>query len=54
MVNLAYLSWPFFRGHFVKMVHNGIEYGVMQLISETYAIDETDLGFSGRSASKRL
>ena len=23
-------------GHFVKMVHNGIEYGLMQLISETY------------------
>ncbi len=23
-------------GHFVKMVHNGIEYGIMQLISETY------------------
>jgi len=25
-------------GHFVKMVHNGIEYGDMQLISETYQI----------------
>lgn len=25
-------------GHFVKMVHNGIEYALMQLISETYAI----------------
>lgn len=24
-------------GHFVKMVHNGIEYGDMQLIAETYA-----------------
>ena len=23
-------------GHFVKMVHNGIEYGLMQIISETY------------------
>ncbi|MBX3292782.1 MAG: NADP-dependent phosphogluconate dehydrogenase [Acidobacteria bacterium] len=23
-------------GHFVKMVHNGIEYGMMQLIAETY------------------
>ena len=23
-------------GHFVKMVHNGIEYGLMQLISETF------------------
>lgn len=25
-------------GHFVKMIHNGIEYGIMQAISETYAI----------------
>ena len=25
-------------GHFVKMVHNGIEYGDMQLIAETYDI----------------
>lgn len=25
-------------GHFVKMVHNGIEYGLMQLIAETYDI----------------
>lgn len=25
-------------GHFVKMVHNGIEYGVMQLIAEVYDI----------------
>lgn len=29
---------PGSAGHFVKMVHNGIEYGVMQLISETYAL----------------
>ena len=27
---------PGASGHFVKMVHNGIEYGLMQLISETY------------------
>jgi 6-phosphogluconate dehydrogenase len=27
---------PGASGHFVKMVHNGIEYGIMQLISETY------------------
>ena len=25
-------------GHFVKMVHNGIEYGDMQLIAEAYAL----------------
>jgi 6-phosphogluconate dehydrogenase len=27
---------PGSAGHYVKMVHNGIEYGLMQLISETY------------------
>lgn len=31
-------------GHFVKMVHNGIEYGDMQLIAETYAIMKHILG----------
>lgn len=25
-------------GHFVKMVHNGIEYGIMQLLAETYHV----------------
>jgi 6-phosphogluconate dehydrogenase len=25
-------------GHYVKMVHNGIEYGIMQLIAETYEL----------------
>src|ERR1700761_9737726 len=29
---------PGAAGHFVKMVHNGIEYGIMQLIAETYEI----------------
>lgn len=29
---------PGASGHFVKMVHNGIEYGLMQLIAETYEI----------------
>ncbi|WP_258567327.1 hypothetical protein, partial [Enterobacter sp. Colony194] len=24
-------------GHYVKMVHNGIEYGDMQLIAEAYS-----------------
>ncbi|KAI1701076.1 NAD binding domain of 6-phosphogluconate dehydrogenase domain-containing protein [Ditylenchus destructor] len=31
-------------GHFVKMVHNGIEYGDMQLISEAYHIMHAALG----------
>lgn len=30
-------------GHFVKMVHNGIEYGDMQLICEAYALMKTYL-----------
>ncbi len=33
-------------GHFVKMVHNGIEYGDMQLICETYHIMSQLLGLS--------
>jgi len=33
-------------GHFVKMVHNGIEYGDMQLICEAYAVMEHTLGMS--------
>jgi len=31
-------------GHFVKMVHNGIEYGDMQLICEAYALMGSALG----------
>src|SRR6202158_4533941 len=31
-------------GHFVKMVHNGIEYGDMQLIAEAYDIMRNELG----------
>ena len=34
---VAYMG-PGAAGHFVKMVHNGIEYGLMQLISETYEL----------------
>jgi 6-phosphogluconate dehydrogenase len=33
-------------GHFVKMVHNGIEYGDMQLISEAYHLMKSGLGMS--------
>ncbi len=33
-------------GHFTKMVHNGIEYGDMQLISEVYHIMRDMLGLS--------
>ena len=33
-------------GHFVKMVHNGIEYGDMQLICEAYQVMKRGLGLS--------
>ncbi|MBK5269456.1 MAG: NADP-dependent phosphogluconate dehydrogenase [Bacteroidia bacterium] len=33
-------------GHYVKMVHNGIEYALMQLISEVYDILKQSLGLS--------
>jgi len=34
---VTYLG-PGSAGHYVKMVHNGIEYGLMQLIAETYDV----------------
>lgn len=34
---------PGASGHFVKMVHNGIEYGLMQLIAEAYEIMKNGL-----------
>ncbi len=33
-------------GHYVKMVHNGIEYGDMQLICEAYLLMKTTLGLT--------
>jgi 6-phosphogluconate dehydrogenase len=33
-------------GHYVKMVHNGIEYGDMQLIAETYDVMRRALGMT--------
>ena len=33
-------------GHYVKMVHNGIEYGDMQLIAEAYDLLKTALGLN--------
>ena len=35
-------------GHFVKMVHNGIEYGDMQMICETYQMMKYALGLSNQ------
>ncbi|MCR3755523.1 MAG: 6-phosphogluconate dehydrogenase, decarboxylating [Sodalis sp. Psp] len=42
---VAYIG-PDGAGHYVKMVHNGIEYGDMQLIAEAYAILKNALGLS--------
>ncbi|MFN0198862.1 MAG: decarboxylating NADP(+)-dependent phosphogluconate dehydrogenase [Planctomycetaceae bacterium] len=39
---------PAGAGHYVKMVHNGIEYGDMQLICEAYFILKNVLGLSNR------
>jgi len=36
-------------GHFVKMVHNGIEYGDMQMICETYMLMKHGLGLSNEA-----
>lgn len=33
-------------GHYVKMVHNGIEYAIMQLISECYDLLHNGLGYT--------
>ena len=35
-------------GHFVKMVHNGIEYGDMQMICETYQMMKEGLGMTNQ------
>ena len=39
-------------GHFVKMVHNGIEYGDIQLICECYQIMKDCLGMSNEQMSE--
>lgn len=39
-------------GHYVKMVHNGIEYGDMQLICEAYDIMKRGLGMSYKEMSE--
>lgn len=39
-------------GHFVKMVHNGIEYGDMQMICETYQMMKRGLGMTNKEMHK--
>ena len=33
-------------GHYVKMIHNGIEYAVMQMIAEAYEVYRKSYGLS--------
>ncbi|MGH2322774.1 NADP-dependent phosphogluconate dehydrogenase, partial [Enterococcus faecalis] len=37
---VAYIG-PEASGHYVKMVHNGMEYGIMQIICEVYDVLRT-------------
>lgn len=48
---VTYLG-PGSAGHFVKMIHNGIEYGIMQLISETYDLMKRGLGLNNNQLSE--
>lgn len=41
-------------GHFVKMVHNGIEYAEMQILAETYALMKDLLGYSPELIAQTL
>lgn len=47
----AYLG-PHAAGHYVKMVHNGIEYGFMQLLAEAYDIMRRVLNFQAEEISR--
>lgn len=47
---VTYLG-PNGAGHFVKMVHNGIEYGDMQLIAEIYDVMKRGLGLKANQIS---
>ncbi|WP_313376356.1 decarboxylating NADP(+)-dependent phosphogluconate dehydrogenase, partial [Pantoea sp. CTOTU50773] len=48
---VAYIG-PNGAGHYVKMVHNGIEYGDMQLIAEAYALLKGALGLNNEELAK--
>ncbi|MBK8082826.1 MAG: NADP-dependent phosphogluconate dehydrogenase [Devosia sp.] len=39
-------------GHFVKMIHNGIEYGDMQMIAEVYGVMRDGLGLAPAEAAR--
>jgi len=41
-------------GHFVKMTHNGIEYGIMQILGEAVLLMKRALGLSADDAAARM
>lgn len=45
---------PGASGHFVKMVHNGIEYALMQLLAETYYLMKTGLQLDNAAIQKEF
>jgi 6-phosphogluconate dehydrogenase len=47
---VTYLG-PGSAGHYVKMVHNGIEYGIMELIVETYDLMKRGLGLMAKDVA---
>ena len=47
----AYMG-PNGAGHFVKTIHNGIEYGDMQMISEVYGLMRDGLGMKAAEIAK--
>ena len=50
------VAWlgPGAAGHFVKMVHNGIEYGLMELIAETYGLLKNGLGMADEAIGQEF
>lgn len=48
----AALMGPGGAGHFVKMVHNGIEYADMEMIAETYALMRDGMGFDASQVAQ--
>lgn len=48
------VTWlgPKSAGHFVKMLHNGIEYGIMQLLAETYDLMKRGLEMNDDEVSE--
>lgn len=52
--NAPCVTWlgPGSAGHYVKMVHNGIEYGIMQIISEAYHLMKKCAGLNNDEIHK--